>query len=68
MDFDKLLKVWKGWHDESTKEMKSYYERYVVLYNKKAKDMGTRIESFKVHRVHQLLQYTCLKRYQSIER
>lgn len=39
-DFNKLLTAWKGWHDNSTKDMKKFYERYVELYNAKAKDMG----------------------------
>jgi peptidyl-dipeptidase A len=39
-NFTLLLKAWKGWYDESTKEMKPLYIKYVDLYNKKALGMG----------------------------
>lgn len=39
-DFKKLLQAWKGWHDEAPKNMKTFYVRYVELYNEKAKAMG----------------------------
>ncbi len=38
-DYDELLDVWKGWHTVSP-PMKPMYERFVVLANQGARDLG----------------------------
>ena len=32
-NFTKLLHVWKGWYDNSTKDMKPVYSKLVKLWN-----------------------------------
>jgi peptidyl-dipeptidase A len=39
-DYNRLLNLWKGWHDVTGNNMKSLYKEAVAFNNKKAKENG----------------------------
>lgn len=39
-NYDELLKIWKGWRDQTGKKMKDKYAQFVQLSNQGIKELG----------------------------
>ena len=46
-DYDRLLYIWKGWHDVTGRKMRKIFTQSVEIYNKAAQENGYKGNTFK---------------------